>query len=87
MAGSDSARRSRTVEVKFKDGSTARKHVKRAIGSHDVPLTSEAIDRKFIGQSQTVIGNEAATLLLALAWKTPELEDMSAIAKASVHNQ
>lgn len=73
-----------TIDVTFRDGTTLQKHVHRAIGSHDVPLTDAQIDTKFRTQSALVIGAAATDALLALAWKTPELADVAEVARQSV---
>ncbi|MBD3764290.1 MAG: MmgE/PrpD family protein [Rhodobacterales bacterium] len=73
-----------TIDVTFRDGTTLRKHVHRAIGSHDVPLTDAQIDAKFRDQAALVIGDAAARALLALAWTTPGLPDVAQVARASV---
>ena len=73
-----------TIDVTFRDGSTLRKHVHRAIGSHDVPLTDAQIDAKFRTQSAFVIGEAATDRLLALCWTTPQLTDVADIARKSV---
>lgn len=72
-----------TIRVTFKDGSTLDKHVDRAIGSSDVPLSDEQINRKFTVQSALVIGEVPTERLLHLAWRTPELPDVADIARCS----
>ncbi|WP_051630949.1 MmgE/PrpD family protein [Afifella pfennigii] len=73
-----------TIDVTFGDGSTMQKHVHRAIGSRDVPLSDAQIDTKFRNQSALVIGTAATEALLALAWKTPELADVATVPRHSV---
>ena len=73
-----------TIYITFRDGTTLRKHVERAIGSHDVPLTDAQIDAKFRTQSALVIGQVATDALLAMCWKTPTLADVADVARASV---
>ena len=73
-----------TIDITFRDGTTLRKHVERAIGSHDVPLTDAQIDAKFRTQSALVIGQVATDALLAMCWKTPTLADVADVARASV---
>ena len=75
------------IEVTFEDGSTVTKHVHRAIGSRDVPLTDEQIDRKFINQSVMVVGEEVTNRLLKKAWKLEELADAADVARASVPDE
>ncbi|MDF1608690.1 MmgE/PrpD family protein [Hoeflea sp. YIM 152468] len=73
-----------TIDVTFEDGSRLSKHVERAIGSKDVPLTNEQIDAKFITQSALVIGEEATRELLAAAWNLEALSSVADIAGISV---
>lgn len=72
-----------TIDVTFRDGSTLQKHIERAIGSSDVPLTDAQVDTKFRTQSALVIGKEATEALLALAWTTPDLTDVAQVARQS----
>ncbi|WP_265502595.1 MmgE/PrpD family protein [Paracoccus beibuensis] len=75
-----------TIRVTFKDGSTLDKHIERAIGSSEVPLTDEQIDDKFTVQSALVIGEAATEQLLRMAWETPRSADISEIARCSSQN-
>lgn len=75
-----------TIRVTFKDGSTLDKHVERAIGSSEVPLTDEQIDNKFTVQSSLVIGKAATEQLLRMAWDSPQLTDVSELARCSSQN-
>lgn len=68
------------VEVVLRDGTTVEQVVDRAVGSVDVPLTDEQLDRKFIGQAADVMGEEKAAEVLAIAWKTPELQTVAEVA-------
>lgn len=72
------------ITVTFNDGTTLTKHVERAIGSHDVPLTDVQIDTKFSVQSALVIGEERTAELLAKSWQAEELADVGEVARASV---
>lgn len=72
-----------TIDVTFRDGSTLRKVVERAIGSSDVPLTDAQISDKFRVQSALVIGEKTTAKLLDLSWRTAELADVSDIARVS----
>lgn len=72
-----------TIHVTFRDGTTLDKHVHRAIGSRDVPLTDEQIDHKFTVQSALVIGEVATAQLLRMAWQLPGLADVAEVARCS----
>jgi len=71
------------ILVTFNDGTTLEKHVERAVGSRDVPLSDEQINHKFTAQSAPVIGDAAAERLLRMAWHAPELADIGEIARCS----
>lgn len=72
-----------TIDITFQDGTTLRKFVERAVGSREMPLTDAQLDAKFIDQSALVIGAEAARTLLDLAWRSPDLPDIGAVARQS----
>jgi 2-methylcitrate dehydratase PrpD len=72
------------ITITFNDGTTLSKHVERAIGSREVPLTDTQIDSKFSVQSALVIGEERAAELLARSWKAEEVADIGEVARASV---
>ena len=73
-----------TIEVTFKDGTTLKKHVERAIGSRERPLTNEQLETKFMNQAMLVIGEAPSRALLDLAWTIEELDQAGAVARASV---
>lgn len=72
------------IDIEFKDGTKIRKHVERAIGSSDMPLSDQQVSEKFTDQSALVIGRESAEKLLEISWGLEALKDTSAVAKASV---
>lgn len=72
------------VTVTFADGSTAHKHVERAIGSAEKPLSDQQLDEKFIKQSALVVGEEITKRLLAAAWAVESVDNVAEIANASV---
>lgn len=72
------------IEVTFKDGQTLTRHVERAIGSRDVPLTDAQLDAKFKVQSALVIGEAQTDSLLALSWTLDGTDDVAKIARATV---
>jgi hypothetical protein len=70
--------------VTFKDGSRLTKHIERAIGSRERPLTNEQLETKFVNQASIVIGEARTRELLALAWRIDDLGEAAAVARASV---
>jgi 2-methylcitrate dehydratase PrpD len=73
-----------TIEVTFKDGSTLTRHVERAIGSRERPLSNAQLEAKFMNQARLVIGEAEARALLDLAWTIEDLGRAAAVAVASV---
>lgn len=73
-----------TISVTLDDGRCIGKHVERAIGSLERPLTNAEIDTKFLGQSVPVIGDTASDALLAQAWKLVDMTDVGELARASL---
>ena len=72
------------ILVTFEDGTTVSKHVERALGSMEVPLTDAQIDHKFTVQSALVVGEDVTANLLKTSWSLEELTDAGAVARASV---
>ncbi len=72
------------IEVTFSDGTTMTKHIERAIGSRERPLTDEEIETKFMNQAKLVIGEERSRRLLDLAWTIATIDRPADIARASV---
>lgn len=70
------------IEIAFRDGSTMRRHVERAIGSRERPLTDAQLETKFVDQAKLVIDEAQARDLLARAWKL-ETADPAEIARAA----
>jgi 2-methylcitrate dehydratase PrpD len=72
------------IALTLADGRRVEKKVERAIGSVERPLTDEELETKFLGQASLVIGEKRSRSLMKLAWKLPDLDDVSDIARASV---
>lgn len=72
------------IEVTFADGTRAARHVERAIGSRDMPLSDAQIDRKFVNQSLPVVGRTVTDALLKASWSLERLADAADVARASV---
>ncbi|KXF74884.1 2-methylcitrate dehydratase [Paramesorhizobium deserti] len=71
------------IKVTFSDGSTLKKHVERAIGSRERPLSDEELDRKFRVQSALVIGEARTEALLQTSWRLESLAESCEVARAS----
>ena len=63
------------------------RHVERAIGSREVPLTDAQIDTKFLNQAALVIGKEAAEGFLAKCWQLDQVPDAAEIARSGVRSR
>lgn len=72
------------IEVTLTDGTTARLHVERAIGSAEVPLSDDQINTKFTRQSELVVGAAVTAQLLEKSWSLDSLADAGDVARASV---
>ncbi|MXQ14351.1 MmgE/PrpD family protein [Microvirga makkahensis] len=74
------------MTVTFHDGRQVNRRIEHAIGSLDRPLTDEELDRKFIKQSEAILGKEGTERLLSAAWRFAEMDDVAEIARLSVPN-
>ena len=72
------------IAVTLNDGKRVELHVPHAIGSLERPLSDEAITRKFVNQSNLVIGEKATSDLVARAWALEATPDVAQISHASV---
>jgi len=72
------------IEVTLTDGTTLTRHVERAIGSAEVPLTDVQLEAKFTRQSALVVGEAVTRNLLRTAWSLDSLDDAAEVARASV---
>ena len=73
-----------TIELTFKDGSSLTRHVERAIGSRERPLSNAQLETKFVNQAKRVIGEAQTRSLLDLAWTLEDIEQAATVARASV---
>jgi 2-methylcitrate dehydratase PrpD len=73
------------IAVTLNDGKRIELHVPHAIGSLERPLSDEAITKKFVNQSNPVIGEKAASDLVTMAWAleaAPDVAEISRVAAA-----
>ena len=52
------------------------KHIEHALGSLEVAMTDEQLEKKFIDQTELTIGKSAQTASAA-CWKLEEVDDVS----------
>ena len=71
------------ITLTFKDGSTLEKHVERAIGSRERPLTNDQLNEKFLTQASLVVGDAVAERSLKAAWAI-ETSDPARVARTTV---
>lgn len=72
------------ITLTFTDGSTVEKHIERAVGSKEVPLTDSQLEKKFLDQASLVIGEQGARRTLDMAWALETLDHAGKVAAASV---
>ena len=64
------------LTVHFKDGSKLEKHIEHAVGSLEVPMTTEQLTEKFIDQAALVLGKDHAKAASDAAWKIAGASDV-----------
>ncbi|WP_230532861.1 MmgE/PrpD family protein [Microvirga roseola] len=74
------------MTVMFRDGRKVTRRIEHAIGSLDRPLTNEELDRKFIKQTEPVLGQAQTARLLEAAWKFADRSNAAEIARLTVPN-
>ncbi len=73
-----------TIAVTLDDGQRVEKHIDRALGSRERPLSDDQIEAKFHGQAAPVIGEQACKSLIQAAWQVAAMDDVGKLARASV---
>ena len=71
------------ITLTFTDGTQMTKHVERAIGSRERPLSDDQINHKFRVQSGLVIGEAQTEQLLAASWALENFSDSGEVARRS----
>jgi 2-methylcitrate dehydratase PrpD len=72
------------VRIELNDGRVLECHVEHALGSADNPMSDADLDVKFRGLVEPILPRRQSDRLLELSWNLETLEDVSAIALASV---
>ena len=72
------------VSIKLKNGKTLEKYVEHAVGSLDRPMSDADLEAKFRGLVQGILSTSETDKLIRLCWDVGKLEDVGAIARASV---
>ena len=72
------------VSIKLKRGKTLEKYVEHAVGSLDRPMSDADLEAKFRGLSQGILSRSETDKLIRLCWDVGKLEDVGAVARASV---
>ncbi|WP_435260142.1 hypothetical protein ACSBLW_16275 [Thioclava sp. FR2] len=72
------------ILVTFTGGTTLSKHVERAIGSRERPLSDDQLNHKFLVQSALVIGQEQSERVLSASWNLENLSDSGEVARTAV---
>ncbi|ESR26112.1 MmgE/PrpD family protein [Lutibaculum baratangense] len=71
------------IELVFRDGSTVAKHIERAIGSREKPLSDEQVSAKFTHQAELVVGADQTRRILDAAWGVEDLADAGEVARTA----
>ena len=74
----------RKAKFTLNDGTVLEKHIEHAIGSFERPMTRDALEIKFADQAATALPMAQVQDVMALCWDVEALDDVSAIAEASV---
>ncbi len=72
------------VSITLNDGTVLDKHIERAIGSLERPMTTEALEKKFSDQAASALPQEQIERIMAMCWEIESLDDVGDIARASV---
>lgn len=71
------------VRVRTRSGATLEKHVKRALGSLERPMSDADLEDKFRGLVQGVLSARQAERVIALCWGAADLADAGELARAT----
>ena len=71
-----------TIVVMFQDATSLEKRIEHAVGSLEVPMGDEQLEKKFIDQAERVLGKEGAQKASAACWGIREVEDVESVAKS-----
>ena len=74
------------ITVTLKDGRRIERDIAHAVGSLERPLSDADINEKFLRQASPILGERAATRLLAMAWALDSEPSAAAIARAGAHH-
>jgi 2-methylcitrate dehydratase PrpD len=72
------------VSIKLKSGKTLEKYIEHAVGSLDRPMSDADLEAKFRGLAQGILAKSETDKLIRLCWDVGKLEDVGAVARASV---
>jgi aconitate decarboxylase len=67
------------LRVIFQDGGHQDEHVDHAKGSLEKPMTEQDLERKFIDQSELIMGLEKCQKIMKACWAIDEIEDISTL--------
>lgn len=72
------------VTIRLRDGALIEKHVQRALGSVERPMSDRDLEDKFRGLTEGVFSVGQANRVIELCWGIADLEDAGELARASV---
>ncbi|RFB79779.1 MmgE/PrpD family protein [Methylovirgula sp. 4M-Z18] len=86
MATADRAMPEESVRivVTLDDGTVIERHIRRALGSVERPLSDAQLDEKFRGSSNPVLGEAVTDDVLATVWRLPTLPSINGLAALTI---
>ena len=69
--------------VRLRDGKLLEKHVERALGSIERPMTDRDLEDKFRALVAGVLDDRQAAKVIDLCWRLPELDDVGELVRAT----
>jgi 2-methylcitrate dehydratase PrpD len=70
--------------IVLKDGRSLHKYIEHAVGSLEVPMTDQALEKKFADLADGIIPADQARRVMDLCWGVEKLTDVGQIAKSGV---
>jgi 2-methylcitrate dehydratase PrpD len=71
------------VRIELRNGKVLEKHVERALGSFERPLSDADLEEKFRALADGLLPNEQANKLIELCWRITQLGDAGEVARAA----
>lgn len=72
------------ARIRLRDGTVIEKHVERALGSIEHPMSDRDLEQKFRGLAQGVLSADQVNRVIGLCWGVADLADAGELARATV---